>query len=196
VAEGLTFAELMRRLEAGDEDAASEVFRLYARRLIGLARAQIESRFRGVLSGSDVAQEVLNSFFRRQAAEPFDVDNEDALWGLLAEITFRKCNRWNRRLSARKRGGRLASWQATDLSDAEWQAIDSAPRPDDAAVLTDTLAELYGGLKEQECRICELRLQNYKVREIAAQVNLTEETVSRKLGRIKDKLQRLCAAGE
>jgi DNA-binding CsgD family transcriptional regulator len=34
------------------------------------------------------------------------------------------------------------------------------------------------------------------VREIAARLNLTEETVSRKLGRIKDKLKRLCAGGE
>ena len=58
---------------------------------------------------------------------------------------------------------------------------------------TETVAELYQGLKENERAICELRLQGYQGREIAAELNLTEETVSRKLARIKDRLQRLCA---
>ena len=61
------FAELMRRLEAGDAEAAAVAFRLYAHRLIALARGRIDGRLRGLLSGSDVAQEVLNSFFRRHA---------------------------------------------------------------------------------------------------------------------------------
>jgi RNA polymerase sigma-70 factor, ECF subfamily len=88
-----TFADLMRRLEAEDQEAAAEVFHLYAHRLIALARKELDSRCRGMLSGSDVAQEVLNSFFQRQAREPYDLETEGALWCLLAEITFRKCGK-------------------------------------------------------------------------------------------------------
>ena len=39
------------------------------------------------LSGSDVAQEVLKSFFRRQTQEAFDLESEHALWGLLADAS-------------------------------------------------------------------------------------------------------------
>jgi RNA polymerase sigma factor (sigma-70 family) len=192
-----TFADLMHRLEAEDQEAAAEVFHLYAHRLIALARKELDSRCREMLSGSDVAQEVLDTFFRRQAQAPFDLESESALWGLLAEITFRKCGKWNRHFATRKRGaGTTRAPQLADDSDAAWEVAADGPTPDDAAILAEIVAELYQGLKEKERTICELRLQGYQVREIAAQVNLTEETVSRKLGRIKTKLQRLCAAGE
>jgi DNA-directed RNA polymerase specialized sigma24 family protein len=195
MAEELTFPELMRRLEAGDANAAAEVFRLYVHRLRGLAQQELSARCRAMLSGSDVAQEVLNSFLRRQAHDPYDLNSADALWGLLAEITFRKCGKWNRHFAARKRGVPTVSLTG-DASGADWEVSDSAPTPDDALVLAETVAELYRGLKDNERAICELRLQGYQGREIAAQLNLTEETVSRKLGRIKDRLQRLCAPPE
>jgi DNA-directed RNA polymerase specialized sigma24 family protein len=195
--QGLTFGDLMRRLEAGDQEAAAEVFRHYAHRLIAPARKELDTRCRAMLSGSDVAQEVLNSFFQRQARDPYDVDSDSALWGLLAEITLRKCRKWNRHFAARKRGpGLVHSLPDAAENDAAWEAASAGPTPDDAVVLTETVAELYRGLKPNECAICEMRLQNYHVREIAAKLNLTEETVSRKLGRIKGKLLRLCSAGE
>jgi RNA polymerase sigma factor (sigma-70 family) len=194
MAQGQSFAALMGRLEAGDPVAAAEVFRLYAHRLIALARKELDSRCRAMLSGSDVAQEALNSFFRRQARDPFDVESEGALWGLLAEITLRKCGKWNQHFAARKRGaGPALSLDAADEGGGGWQVADGGPTPQDAALLAELVAELSRGLKENERAICELRLQNYQVREIAARLNLTEETVSRKLGRIKDKLKRLCA---
>jgi RNA polymerase sigma factor (sigma-70 family) len=195
MAEELTFLELMHRLEAGDPDAAAELFRLYVHRLRALAQKKLDAGCRVMLSGSDVAQEVLNSFFRRQARHPYDLDSPDALWGLLAEITLHKCGKWNRYFASRKRGGvPTVSLNPADDSDAGWQVCDSAPTPDDALVFAETLAELYRGLKVHERAICELRLQGYKNREIADQLNLTEETVSRKLSRVKARLQRLCAA--
>jgi RNA polymerase sigma-70 factor, ECF subfamily len=195
--QGLTFDDLMRRVEAGNQEAAAEVFRLYAHRLIALARKALDTRCRAMLSGSDVAEEVLNSFFQRQARDPYDVESDSALWALLTEIALRKCRKWNRHFVARKRGpGLVRSLQVVGEDGAGWDVAGGGPTPDDAAVLAETVAELYRGLKQNERAICEMRLQNYQVREIADRLNLSEETVSRKLGRIKDKLQRLCAAGE
>jgi RNA polymerase sigma factor (sigma-70 family) len=197
MAQSLPFDELMRRVEAGDADAAAEVFRHYAHRLIALARKHLDARCRAMLSGADVAQEVLNSFFRRQTHDPYDLDSESALWGLLAEITIRKCGKWNRHFATgRRRASPTASVEADSLGPAVLAVPDRGPTPEDAAVLADLLTELYRGLKTNERAICELRLQGYQVREIAPRLNLTEETVSRKLGRIKDRLRRLCAAGE
>jgi RNA polymerase sigma factor (sigma-70 family) len=193
VTEGLTFQELKRRLEAGDQDAAAVVLRLYTRRLIALARRHLDARCRAMLSGADVAQEVLKSFLIRQVNDPYDLDNEKALWGLLAEITFRKCGKWNRYFAACKRSGvPTVSLDPADDSEASWQALASGPTPQDAVLLTELLADLYRGLKDDDRTVCEMRLQGYQIREIAQQLNLTEETVSRKLGRIKNRLRRLC----
>jgi DNA-directed RNA polymerase specialized sigma24 family protein len=190
--EELTFEELTRRLEAGDPDAAAEMFRLYAHRLRALADKQLDGRCRAMLSGSDVAQEVLNSFLRRQASDPFELDGPDALWGLLSEIAFRKCGKWNRHFAARKRGRPTVSLSPAEDTDASWEVRGGAPGPDEALVLAETVAELYRGMKDTERAVCELRLQGYQGREIAGLLKLTEETVSRKLARIRDRLQRLC----
>jgi RNA polymerase sigma factor (sigma-70 family) len=192
----VSFAELMKRLEAGDGEAADVVFRLYAQRLIALARKHLDARCRAVLSGSDIALEVLNSFFRRQVNDPFDLDNEDALWALLAEMTLRKCGKWYRHFAARKRSVPTLSLDPAEDSEASWQARDLAPTPQEIATLTDTVALLYQGLKDNERQICELRLQGYKVGEIADQLNLSLETVYRKIGRIRTKLERLIPVGE
>ena len=66
MAKELTFLELMHRLKAGEPDAAAVMFRLYVHRLKALARKELDGRCRVMLSGSDVAQEVLNSFLRRR----------------------------------------------------------------------------------------------------------------------------------
>src|SRR3984957_17220206 len=120
MAKELTFLELMHRLKAGDPDAAAVMFRLYVHRLKALAGKELDARCRVMLSGSDVAQEVLNSFLRRQANDPYDLDPLDALWGLLSEITFRKCGKWNRYFASRKRGVPTVSLSPADDSDANW----------------------------------------------------------------------------
>ena len=61
-----SFAEVMVRLRTGDETAAGEVFRRYARRLIGRARLRLEGLSHKV-DAEDVVQSVYKSFFHRFA---------------------------------------------------------------------------------------------------------------------------------
>jgi RNA polymerase sigma factor (sigma-70 family) len=192
MSDGPSFSGLVRRLQAGSESAAAEVFRRYAERLADLARGRIEGRLRGRLSASDVVQEALHSFFRRQRERPFDLDGEGALWGLLARITLNKYDKMRRALTTRKRDpGPLLPLQPEGPSASDWEVADDGPTPEEAALLEETLAELLGGLDGLSQRICRLRLEGHSVREIAAQVNLTEETVSRKLHKVKARLSEL-----
>src|SRR5437870_434016 len=85
------FRQIMERLGRGDPEAAREVFRRFARRLVGLARQRLDARLRQKLDPEDVVQSVFRSFFSRQAGGQFDLDDWDGVWALLTLITLRKC---------------------------------------------------------------------------------------------------------
>src|SRR4051812_35389205 len=86
-----TFAQLLDRLHAGDQDAAREVHRLYTPRLVALARVQFTPAVLQRADPESVVQSVFRSFFRRERDGQFDLGNWDGLWGLLSVITLRKC---------------------------------------------------------------------------------------------------------
>jgi RNA polymerase sigma factor (sigma-70 family) len=189
---GTSFADLMRRLEQGDPDAAAVVYEHYARRLIGLAQRRLPARLRAKVGPDDVAQSVFRTFFRRAAQHQFDLHGADSLWALLAEITLRKCGRWSRHFATRKRGGDAQAAALADLDPGDEPADDREPSPADAALLLDLLEELLRGLDEREQLVCELRLQECSAAEIAERTGWSEATVFRKLDRIKRRLRRLC----
>jgi hypothetical protein len=64
-----SFAGLMARLDAGDNDAAAEVLDRFTHRLIALARLRLDARLR----------------------QKVGLHNWKALWSVLALITARKC---------------------------------------------------------------------------------------------------------
>jgi RNA polymerase sigma factor (sigma-70 family) len=187
-----SFANLLQRLRDDPESALPPVFDRYAERLIRLARSRIAARLRAGVSASDVVQEALFSFFRRQRERPFELHNEEALWGLLAKITLFKCGKMVQALTAQKRGGgKVLPLEPTADSDANWDVADQEPTPEEALILEETVAELLRRLGDTEQQVCRLCLEGYTGREIAERLDLTEETVSRKLRKVKDCLLQL-----
>jgi RNA polymerase sigma factor (sigma-70 family) len=189
----LSFLDLAQRLERGDPEAAAILFYRYAHRLIGLARRRLNAGVGPRVDADDVVNSVVRTFCRRHAERPFDLDGEDSLWALLAEITLRKCNRWNRYFHTRKRDVRREhAPAASDDSSVDEPLGPSAPSPEDAAIFNDLLEQLLSGLDARTRRVCEMRLQGYQIKEMAAELDCTETTVFRKLQRIKERLQQLC----
>src|SRR5437868_8199770 len=82
-----SFVELAARLHAGDQGAATEVFRRFAGRLIALARTKLDIRIRRKEDPEDVVQSVYRSFFGRYQAGQYDLATWEALWSLLTVIT-------------------------------------------------------------------------------------------------------------
>jgi RNA polymerase sigma factor (sigma-70 family) len=188
-----SFVELMQRLEAGDADAAAMVYQRFAHRLLGLARRALSARLQAKVGASDVVQSVFRTFFRGLAKRHLNLDGEDSLWALLAEITLRKCGRWHEHFATRKRSGELTTATLPEDVAEEGPADTREPSPADAVQMLDLLEELLDGLDVQEQLICELRLEEHNVAEIARRAGCTEATVFRKLDRIKRRLRRLCS---
>ncbi|MHB1423066.1 MAG: sigma-70 family RNA polymerase sigma factor [Gemmataceae bacterium] len=189
----LSDQDLLQRLECGDAEAAAILFDRYAHRLIALARRRLDGRVRAKVDADDVVNSVMRTLCRRADEHSFHLDKSDDLWGLLVEITSRKCGRWNRHFRTRKRDIRREQPPPTDSSSDNAPLAHAAPGPEDEAVLRETVERLLGSLGDDLARgVCEMRLQGHEINEIAAAMKCSESTISRKVRSIKDRLKELC----
>lgn len=187
-----TFDELMARVRAGERDAACQVFHQFTHRLVALARRQMDARIRQKIDPEDVLQSVWKSFFGRHADGQFDLQGWDGLWALLAQITVRKCGRWNVHFRAQRRNvGREGSEARSPGPEADWQALASDPTPEEAAKLVEMVEELMAPLAEEDRPILMLRLQGHTVEEISTLLGRTEYMVNRVLKRVRRRLEEL-----
>ena len=103
------FAGFMRRIRAGDEQAARELVERYE----PVIRREVKMRLRDPrlyrrLDWADICQSVLASFFMRAASGQYDLDQPDQLLRLLVVMTRHKLSKQERRHRAEKRDYRLA----------------------------------------------------------------------------------------
>jgi RNA polymerase sigma factor (sigma-70 family) len=191
-----SFAELMARLQAGNQDAATQLFARYANQLLVKARFHLDARLRSKLDPEDVVQSALRSFFVRNAQGEYDLRDHDALWGLLVTITLRKCSRWNERfLQADKRDVRREVARSQEDSSAQsWEPVGLEPQPDESLILAELWQRLMTGLPARERRVIELKQQGYTVKEIAAEMGYTSYTVYRVLAWVRRRLEALADA--
>lgn len=189
-----SFVEVVQRLDAGDEQAAREVFYRYSQRLTGLARNRLGRGLRPKLDPEDIVQSVFRSFFTRQAKGQFEFTGWEDLWTVLAVITLRKCGRQAETFHAACRDIRR-EWPAAPDSSASpdaYAAVTREPTPDEVAICAETLERLATAMNATECEIFALRLQGYTPLEISGQVaGVSERKVYRVLAQIRKQLERM-----
>ncbi|MFO0843754.1 MAG: ECF-type sigma factor [Gemmataceae bacterium] len=101
------FVEFVRRVRAGDPEAAAELFRRFEPLIRREVRLRLEDERLGRLFDSmDVCQSVLASFFVRVAAGQYDLEQPGQLLGLLVKMARNKLASAARRQSALKRDHR------------------------------------------------------------------------------------------
>lgn len=188
-----SFDDAIRRLDAGDNDAAAEIFRRFSRRLRGLAQSRLSQKAKQKVDPEDITQSVFRSFFVKQRVGRFQLDGWEGLWALLVVITLRKCGRRVATYAAACRDLRRempARFSADDTHDA-WDTVTRDPTPQEAAELAETLEHLMQGMDERSQNILSLRLQGYSILEISERVGRTERTVHRALAGIRQRLERM-----
>src|SRR4051794_32004303 len=96
----------IRELQAGNQDAAQQLWERYFQQLVRLAQKRLPSRLRRQSDEEDVALSAFNSFCRAAAAGHYPklADRED-LWRLLVTITAHKAIHAARHAKRLKRGG-------------------------------------------------------------------------------------------
>ena len=190
-----SFAHVMARLRSGEDAAAREVFERFAGRLVALARRRFNRLLAHKIDPEDVVQSAYKSFFIRHRAGKLEVGGWEGLWNLLTLITLRKCaDRAEYFLAARRDAAREATGpDGGDGPDAWLVALDRQPRPDEAAILAETVEHLFRDLSVHECPILELSLQGYTAPEISDRLGRAERSVRRLREHIRKRLERLQA---
>jgi DNA-directed RNA polymerase specialized sigma24 family protein len=174
-------------LKRGDRAAAEVLWGRYFHRLVGLARSRLRAADRRAADEEDVALSAFDSVCRRAEQGRFPrLGDRDELWNLLATVTLLKALALAGRGRAAKRGGgavRLLS--ELDAAEVE-RVLGSEPTPALAAQTVEQCRHLLGLLGDESLRRVALRkLEGYTNAEIAAELGCVEETVERKLKRIR-----------
>jgi RNA polymerase sigma-70 factor (ECF subfamily) len=187
-----SFAQFLTRLQAGDDDAARELFQRFAHQLIALARRRIADGLRHKIDPEDVVQSAYKSFFHRYGDGNLEVVNWDSLWGLLTLITVRKCAERVAYYRAECRdASREVTAPSTDEGTVQLETLGREPTPLEAAELSETVQRLFTALDADERPVLELSLQGYTTREISQQLGRAERTVRLLREGVRKRLERM-----
>jgi RNA polymerase sigma factor (sigma-70 family) len=175
------FAGFMRRIRAGDEQAARELVERYE----PVIRREVKMRLRDPrlyrrLDWMDICQSVLASFFLRAASGQYDLNQPDQLLRLLVVMTRHKLSKQERRHRADKRDYRLA--EERDPADLEGRP-GAEPTPSRLVAGRELLEAFRARLSEEERMLADLRGQGYEWAEIAARVGGTAQARRMQLAR-------------
>jgi RNA polymerase sigma factor (sigma-70 family) len=183
---------LLDQWRGGDHQAANELFRLHAARLVALARSRLSDKLAGRVDAEDVVQSAYRSFFVRARDGEFDLRQGADLWALLVAITIHKVHQQVKRNTAGKRTVALEENYGSEDSLAGFQARPPTgePSPLEAVALVDQVEEVMRGLDPVRRRVLELRLQGYTLEEIATDSGLSRRTLRRFLDQVREQLER------
>jgi RNA polymerase sigma factor (sigma-70 family) len=183
-----TVSVWIRELQAGNQDAAQQLWERYFQQLVQLAHKRLPNRIRRHTDDEDIALSAFKSFCRGAAAGRYPqlADRED-LWRLLVTITAHKAIHAARHANRLKRGGR--NHAPLDEANAEFalqDIIGREPTPQFSLQVAEELDQLLDMLSDATLRtVAVSKMEGYTSAEIAQKLNCTVRTVERKLRLIR-----------
>jgi RNA polymerase sigma-70 factor (ECF subfamily) len=180
-----TFEELIRRVRAGDQEAATLLVRSYEPVIRRAVRFRLsDSELGTLLDSMDICQSVLASFFIRAASGQYELQTPGQLTKLLAAMARNKLTSQARKQHAQRRDARRVT--AGGKNDEHF--IDARPNPSSVVAARDLLAEVRRRLSPDERRILELRNEGTDWASVAKELGGTAESLRRKLSRALDRV--------
>jgi RNA polymerase sigma-70 factor (ECF subfamily) len=187
MSECTAFPDFIRRIRAGDDQAARELVERYE----PVIRCEVRLRLRDPrlysrFDWTDICQSVMASFFARAASGDYDLRQPDQLLRLLVVMTRRKLANQGRRHCAGMRDCRRL--QSCDPAYLEGQPA-AAPSPSRLVAGRELLDEFRSRLSEEERVLADLRAEGREWAEIAAKMGGTAEARRKQLARAIDRVQ-------
>jgi RNA polymerase sigma-70 factor (ECF subfamily) len=167
---------LVVRFVEGDREAASEIYRRYARRLQALAVAQTSPALSARVETDDIVQSIFRTFFRRAGEGAYIVPDGEELWKLLLVIALNKIRNLAAFHTAAKRdvrrtvGGELMDRTFSDPTDERSMHL--------FQMVVDEMLEK---LPEDHQQVIRHRIEGLEVSEIAQRLGHSKRTVERVL---------------
>jgi RNA polymerase sigma-70 factor (ECF subfamily) len=181
------FTDLIRRLRAGDANAAEELVREYEPAIRLEVRFRLrDRRLRRAFDSLDVCQSVLASFFVRAAAGGYDLEQPDQLRKLLVGMARKKLLFQVRKQRAQCRDVR----RLEPIARADGAAVADDPGPSQRCEAEDLFRSFQQRLTLEERQLAELRAQGREWPDIAAAVGGTPGGRRKQLTRAIDRVAR------
>ena len=186
MAESSEFTEFIRRIRAGDDQAARELVERYEPVIRREARVRLrDPRLTCRFDSRDVCQSVMASFFGRAAAGQFDLEHPDQLLRLLVVMTRHKLTQQVRRHRAGRR-----DYRRSEMRDPEHlEGLPAAaPSPSRLVAGRELLDEFRRRLSLEERQLADLRAEGLTWPEVAARLGGEAQARRRQLSRALDRV--------
>jgi RNA polymerase sigma-70 factor (ECF subfamily) len=184
---GETFAEFMRRIRAGDEQAAAELVHRYEPLIRREVRLHLEDqRLSRLFDSMDVCQSVLGSFFLRVAAGQYDLKQPEQLVRLLVTMTRNKLASAAREQHRQRRDQR----RLIDGEEALARVADPRPGPEESVAGAELLRHFRAALSDEERQLVDLRSEGLGWGEVAVRLGGTAQARRMQLARAIDRVAR------
>jgi RNA polymerase sigma-70 factor (ECF subfamily) len=188
MAEESGFEDLMRRIRAGDGDAANELLRRYEPTIRRVVRVRlVDARLQRLFDSMDVCQSVFGSFFVHAALGDYELATPEQLLGLLVSMSRKKVIDKSRRAGAARRDYRRVK-EGTADQEKQWAARDVSPSREVAG--RELLEEFRRRLTDAERQIADRRAAGLNWPQIAAELGGTPEALRKQLARAVERVSR------
>jgi DNA-directed RNA polymerase specialized sigma24 family protein len=183
-------SRLLEGLKGGDDAAITSLWARYCDRLVGLARKKLRNARRLGASADDIANNVFYSLCAAARRGRFPaLAHRDGLWGLLVFITAQKAAD---QIRYEQQNGRDKEVPESALGDPGGsnggginRVLSPSPGPKTLNLWAEEYARLLALLDRQGDpmlrQVAELRVQGYKIEEIAAQLGRSRQAIHRKI---------------
>jgi len=177
-------ASLLSVFRRGDQDAATQLYLRYAKRLRALVKEQCSNELARRLEEDDIVQSVFRTFFSGAKQGLYKVPGGQDLWKLLLVISLNKIRAKGAYHNAAKRDARRTS----SLDAAGVISEPSDLEGGETAFFYLVIREALDHLPPDYREMVQLRIEGYEVEEIAAKSNRAKRTVERILQEARKRL--------
>jgi RNA polymerase sigma factor (sigma-70 family) len=178
------FPDFIRRIRAGDDQAATDLVRRYEPLVRREVRLRLDdSRLGRHFDPADVCQSVMGSFLVRVAAGQYDLDQPDQLPKLLARMARNKVAEAARRQSRQRRDHR----RVVGGESVYGAVAGTGPTPSRLVSGKELLTRVRELLSPEERQVAELRGQGMAWAEVADRLGGTAQARRMQLARAADR---------
>jgi RNA polymerase sigma-70 factor (ECF subfamily) len=172
-----TFLSLVRRVRAGEQEAAAELVRRFEPAIRRVVRLRlVDSRLRRHLDSMDICQSVLASFFVRAALGQYQLEKPEELIKLLAVMARNK-------VADQARKPRLTSPDGADGAVRLEDMAAAGPSPSRQIAGRDMLERVRNQLSEEERQLADQRAAGREWADIAAELGRNPDALRKQLTR-------------
>jgi RNA polymerase sigma-70 factor (ECF subfamily) len=181
------FHDLIRRVRAGEEAAATELVSRYEPAIRRAVRIRLgDTRLERAFDSMDVCQSVMASFFVRAALGQYELDAPEQLLKLLATMARHKlADRVDQ-----ERAGCRDNRRVEEGSAETREVASGSSTPSRQVAARELLEEVQRRLSHEERQLVELRQQGFGWAEIAGQLGGSPDSLRKRLSRATDRVAR------